>query len=70
MGDEHLLFVADGGMVSEGRLQPHGVVEAFDEGGHGHAGPGLRGEAPTIQQLALEDGDEALAYGVILSLID
>ena len=60
-GGEHLLFVADGGSVAEGGVQPHRVVGAFDERDYGHAGLGLRGEAPPIQQLALEGGWDALA---------
>ena len=52
---------ADGGSLAEGGVEPQGVVEAFDEAEDGHAGLGLRGEAPAIRGLASEGGQDALA---------
>src|ERR1051326_1426233 len=58
---QHLLFVGYGRAIPQGGVQPHRVVEAFDVAEAGGARLGLRGEAPSLEQLALERREEALA---------
>lgn len=47
-----------------------GIVPALDEGEDGHAGLGLRAEAPPVEELAFEGGEEALAHGIIIGVAD
>ena len=44
------------------------VVEALDEVEDGHPGLGSGPEPATVQQLALERGEEALAEGVVVGV--
>src|SRR5215467_12240302 len=46
------------------------IVEALDEIEDREAAFGLRAEATTIQKLALQGGEEALAHGVVECVAD
>jgi len=56
--------------LAEGRVAPARVVEALDEVEDGHPGLGLGAEALTVEQLALERGEEALAECVVVRIAD
>ena len=46
------------------------IVEAFDELEDGDAGLAMRSEAATIDELALEGGEETLAHRIVVGVAD
>src|SRR6266446_5361461 len=64
------MFVGYGRAVAEGGMQPRRVVPAFDEAEAGHLRLGLRRKAATLQQLAFEGREEALAHRVVVGVAD
>ena len=54
--------------VTERRVPAMRVVPALDPLEQRHPGFGLAPEAPAIEQLALERGEEALGHRVIVSI--
>ena len=55
-------------MVSDGRVPPPGVVEAFDVVEDGGAGLVADGEAGPVEEFGLEGGEERLGYGVVVGI--
>ena len=51
-------------------MAPLRVVPPFDEVEHGCAGLGRRRERDTVEELALERGEEALAERIIVAVAD
>lgn len=51
-------------------MAPARVVETFEIIEHGHAGLGLRAEATTVEQLALERAEKALAHRVVVRVTE
>ena len=49
-------------------MLPMRIVPALDEVEDGHSGVGLGREAATVQQFALEGGEEALTEGVVVGV--
>jgi hypothetical protein len=58
-------LVVDGWQVACGRVPAIRVVPPLDELEDGHLHLGLRLQAPAVQHLAFQHGEEALAHGVI-----
>src|ERR1700709_1061675 len=58
------------GDLSDGGVQPHWIVEAFDVAEAGDLGFGLRREFPAREQFALERREEALTHGIVVSVAD
>ena len=44
------------------------IVEAFDEGEHGHARLGLGPEAAAVQEFAFERGEKALRHSIVVGV--
>ena len=47
-----------------------GIVPSLDEFEYGPACLGLRAEALSVEELAFEGGEEALAHGVVIAVSD
>ena len=59
-----LLLIAHWGFVVEGGVPTMRVVPPLDEFEDGEAGLDLGGEAPPVEEFALERREEALAEGI------
>ena len=70
LGRSHLRFVGHGRALAQRGMQADGVVPALDEAETGHLGLGLGGETSSVQQLAFQGGEEALARGVVVGVTD
>jgi hypothetical protein len=69
-GERRETLVVDRREVVESGVPSAGVVEAFDVVEDGHLRLGLRAESRSIDELALEAGEEALAHCVVVRVAD
>ncbi len=51
-------------------MAPAGIVPSLDEFEYGPACFGMRAEAGSVDELALQGGEEALAHGVVIAVAD
>lgn len=69
-GERRESLVVDRREVVEGGVPTTRVVEAFDVVEDGHARFGLRAEAASVDELAFEAREEALAHSVVVRVAD
>jgi len=62
-------FVVDRRWIVERRVAAVRVVPSLDEIEHRHAGLDLGLEPAAVEQLAFERGEEALAHGIVETII-
>ncbi len=63
-------LVVDGRSVTEPRVAAVRVVPSFDPLEDGHLRLGLGSEPSTVEQLALEGGEEALGHRIVVGIAD